>query len=268
MENPIATVDENRPMLASHLPDFGVKSTTTSKPTSAKKSKIRTPLASRNINTPTEDRGHIARTNAKGDIVIYSPAFILKKESSSASASAAGSTSVIIEDLDAESDVPINQLDFEQFKKRNLSSLGRLISPVSVGAVAPHNTPADEQDNQASPPKAGQGELLIGKALLLPDRTPTASCTPTALSTSSSTEAMHSSSTSTGISPVHFSSQGLTPLVGTPGERNEMAKRMEQLEDKVAKQELAHQQERATFQSMIEKLVSQVEILNSRLSDS
>lgn len=262
MENAtIATVDENRPMLASHLPDFGIKSTTASKPTSAKKSKIRTPLASRNINTPTEDRGHIARTNAKGDIVIYSPAFILKKESTSAGASVAGSTNVIIEDLDAESDVPINQLDFEQFKKRNLSSLGMTISPVSVGAVAPHNTPADEQDNQASPPKAGEGEFFIGKTLLLPARTPTAS-------SSSSTEALHSTSTSTGISPVHFSSQGLTPLVGTPGERKEMAKRVEQLEDKVAKQELAHQQERATFQSMIEKLVSQVEILNSRLSDS
>lgn len=273
----VVTVDENAPMLGSRLPDkesssYKSNKPTSKKPHSAKKSRTRTPLASRNINTPSSahapDRGHIARTNSQGDIVIYSPAFILKKDGVGLGG---GGTGVIIEDVDAEQDLSVSELNFEQFRKRNLSFVGAQqtpgLKPVDEGRVAPNNSPADEAD-QTSPPQAGQGELLMAKNLLYSTNTPTAIFSSKQMM--SDTRGALSTTSSTGISPVHFSSQGLTPLMGTPKEKleAEMAKRMEELEDRFAKQELEHQKERATFQSMIEKLTSQVEMLNSRLSDS
>eukprot|EP00808_Paulinella_micropora_P004261 g21529.t1 len=248
----------------------------------------RTPLSSRNVNTPSAG-GHIARTNAKGDIVIYSPAYIITKDNASAS-KVGGATPIILEDVvSADDDVPVARLNFGQFKKRDLSTLGLHLSPLvhnkanEDGTHAPHTTPADA-GNPASPMLAnvGEGEMLIGRHLLLtaitPSGPPASSQSrfvmtdprPKAVSigdlTTLASIEQRGRAATTMESPVHFSSQGLTPLVGSP--QAEMQLRFEVLEDKLAAQEKQMAQERSSMQQMIDQLSKQVELLlSSRQSE-
>eukprot|EP00457_Paulinella_chromatophora_P007467 gb/GEZN01007490.1/.p1 GENE.gb/GEZN01007490.1/~~gb/GEZN01007490.1/.p1 ORF type:complete len:297 (+),score=45.59 gb/GEZN01007490.1/:84-974(+) len=255
----------------------------------------RTPLSSRNVNVSDGQNhgGHIARTNAQGDIVIYSPAFILTKEAAVGSVGStpimagltAGATPIILEDVEsADQDVPVAKLNFGQFRKRDLSSHGLTLTPLMAtrssraqstdGFAAPHATPVDGEMGGPSPAQEGspgEGELLIGRHLLLtaiipnnPFSSDSKVMTEPRASSSSLVGARRATEGSTLESPVHFSSQGLTPLVGSP--QAEIARRFEQLEDKLAMQERQHAEERESFQGKIEQLIRQVERLNAKLS--